>query len=374
MNGVVHVRPDSCEIWVGTQIQGRTQAVAAKLCDLPLEKVILHNQLLGGAFGRRLHVDGTEKAVRIARHVDGPVKVVYSREEDIQHDIYRPVYLDRLSASVSNGKIVGWHHRITGSSILAHWFPPAFQKGIDGDAVDGAVDTPYTFPNLRIEYVREEPPGVPTGFWRGVGPNNNIFAIESFLDELALKVGKDPVAFRREMLQDSPRARAVLDLAAEKSGWGQPLPKRTGRGVALQRSFESFMATVAEVEVNTAGEVRVKRIVSVVDTGTVVNPDTVVAQVEGGLIFGLTAVLYGEITIAKGRVQQHNFNDYRMLRIDEIPAIEVHLVRSDQPPGGIGEAGTNAAPPSVINAIFAATGIRLRRLPIDRAALAAKKS
>jgi isoquinoline 1-oxidoreductase subunit beta len=374
MNCVVHVRPDSCEIWVGTQIQGRTQAVAAKLCDLPLEKVILHNQLLGGAFGRRLHVDGIEKAVRIARHVDGPVKVVYSREEDIQQDIYRPVYLDRLSASVSNGKVVAWQHRITGSSILARWLPPAFQRGIDGDAVDGAVDTPYALPNLRIEYVREEPPAVPTGFWRGVGPNNNVFAIESFMDELALKVGKDPVAFRREMLQDSPRARAVLDLAAEKSGWGQPLPKRTGRGVALQRSFASFLATVAEVEVDTAGEVRVKRIVCVVDTGTIVNPDTVVAQLEGGLIFGLTAALYGEITIAKGRVQQHNFNDYRMLRIDETPAIEVHLVPSDQSPGGIGEAGTNAAPPSVSNAIFAATGIRLRRLPIDRPALAAKRS
>jgi isoquinoline 1-oxidoreductase beta subunit len=374
MNCVVHVRPDSCEIWVGTQIQGRTQAVAAKICGLPLEKVILHNQLLGGGFGRRLDVDVTEKAVRIAQHVDGPVKVVYSREEDIQHDFYRPVYLDRLSASIANKKIVAWQHRITGSSILARWAPPAFQKGIDGDAVDAAVDTPYAIPNQRIEYVREEPPAVPTGFWRGVGPNNNVFAIESFMDELALKAGKDPVAFRREMLQDTPRARTVLDLAAEKSGWGQPLPKRTGRGVALQPSFQTFIATVAEVEVDTAGEVRVKRIVCVVDTGTVVNPDTVVAQLEGGLIFGLTAALYGEITIAKGRVQQHNFNDYRMLRIDETPVIEVHLVPSDEPPGGIGEAGTNAAPPSVTNAIFAATGVRLRRLPLDRAALAAKKS
>jgi len=372
INCTVHVRSDGCEIWVGTQVNGRTQAIAAKICGLPLEKVIVHNHLLGGGFGRRLEVDGTEKAVRIAQHVEGPVKVVWSREEDIQHDLYRPVYLDRLSASLSDGKIVAWQHRVTGSSILARWLPPAFQKGIDGDAVDSAVDVPYAIPNLRIEYVRDEPPAVPTGFWRGVGPNNNVFAIESFIDELALRVSKDPVAFRREMLQGAPRLLAVLNLAAEKSGWGQPLPKRSGRGVAVQTSFASYIATVAEVEVDAAGEVRVKRIVCAVDSGTAVNPDTVVAQLEGGLIFGLTAALYGEITIAKGRVEQHNFNDYRMVRIDEVPAIEVHLAPSDESPGGIGETGTTAAPPAVSNAIFAATGVRLRRLPIDRALLASR--
>ena len=372
INCTVHVRPDGCEIWVGTQILGRTQAVAAKICGLPFEKVIVHNHLLGGGFGRKLEVDGTEKAVRIAQHVDGAVKVVWSREEDIQHDIYRPVYLDRLSASLADGRIVGWQHRVTGSSILARWLPPAFQKGIDGDAVDSAVDVPYAIPNLRIEYVRDEPPAVPTGFWRGVGPNNNVFAIESFIDELALKVNKDPVVFRREMLQGTPRLLAVLNLAAERSGWGQALPKRSGRGVGVQVAFGSYIATVAEVQVDEAGEVHVKRIVTAVDTGTVINPDTVVAQLEGGLIFGLTAALYGEITIAKGRVEQHNFNDYRMVRIDETPTIEVHLVPSDESPGGIGEAGATAAPPSIGNAIFAATGVRLRRLPIDRAALASR--
>jgi isoquinoline 1-oxidoreductase beta subunit len=377
MNCTVHVRPDGCEIWVGTQVAARTQAIAAKVCNLPLDKVIVHNHLLGGGFGRRLEVDGTEKAVRVAQHVDGPVKVIWSREEDIQHDIYRPLYYDRLAASVSDGRINGWHHRITGSAVIARWLPPAFQKGIDIDAVDSAVDIPYDIPNLRIEYVRDEPPGVPTGFWRGVGPDNNVFAIESFIDELAAASHKDPVAFRRNLLQGKPRLQTVLDLAAGKAGWGSPLPQRpgqrSGRGIAAQIAFASFIATVAEVEVGSDGEVRVRRIVCCVDTGIVVNPDTVIAQVQGGLIFGLTAALYGSITIGKGRVQQTNFNDYRMLRIDQAPAIEVHLLPSEAPPGGIGETGTAAAPPAVGNAIYAATGIRLRQLPIDRDILAGRR-
>jgi isoquinoline 1-oxidoreductase beta subunit len=221
--------------------------------------------------------------------------------------------------------------------------------------------------------VRDEPPAVPTGFWRGVGPNNNVFAIESFMDELAKKSNKDPVAFRRDMLGNAPRFKAALELAASKAGWGTPLPARTGRGIALQGAFGSFIATVAEAEVDTNGEVHVRRVVSAVDTGIVVNPDTVVAQLQGGLIFGLTAALYGEITIARGRVQQSNFNDYRMLRINEIPQIEVHLIKSGEAPGGIGETGTTAAPPALGNALFAATGIRLRRLPIDPDVLSGKK-
>jgi isoquinoline 1-oxidoreductase beta subunit len=300
--------------------------------------------------------------------------VVWSREEDIQHDIYRPVYRDVLSASLANGRIAGWTHRITGSSILARWFPPAFQKGIDGDAIDSAADMPYDIPNLRVEYTRDEPPAVPTGFWRGVGPNNNVFAIESFIDELAKKAGKDPVAFRRDMLGKSPRLRAAVDLAASKAGWGSALPARRGRGIAAQVAFGSFIATVIEVEVDDHGEVSLKRVVSAVDTGIVVNPDTVVAQLQGGLIFGLTAALYGEITIDKGRVQQSNFHNYRMLRIDQVPNIEVHLIQSGEAPGGIGETGTTAAPPALGNAIYAATGVRLRRLPIDRVALAMGKS
>jgi isoquinoline 1-oxidoreductase beta subunit len=373
MNCTAHVTPTSCEVWVGIQVLSRAQAVAAKVTGLPLDKVTVHNQLIGGGFGRRLETDFVEKAVLIAKQVDGPVKVVWTREEDIQHDIYRPVYLDRLSASMANGRITAWKHRITGSSIIARWLPPAFQKGIDIDAIDCAADTPYDISNLRVEYVRDEPPAVPTGFWRGVGPNNNVFAIESFMDELARKVNKDPVAFRRDLLDKTPRLRAALELAADKAGWGSPLPPRTGRGVAVQAAFGSFIATVAQAQVDEHGEVRVQRLVSAVDTGIVVNPDTVIAQLQGGLTFGLTAALYGNIDIDKGRVRQSNFHDYRMLRINEMPQIEVHLIKSGEAPGGIGETGTTAAPPALANALFAATGIRLRRLPIDRDVLSGRK-
>ena len=223
-----------------------------------------------------------------------------------------------------------------------------------------------------MQYVRAEPPAVPTGFWRGVGPNNNVFAIECFMDELARKAGKDPVDFRRGMLDKNPRLKAALDLVAEKSGWGQPLPARAGRGVCVQPSFGSFIATVVEAEVDEKGEVHLRRVTSAVDTGIAVNPDTIAAQLQGGLIFGLTAALYGEITIDKGRVQQSNFNDYRMLRIDQVPNIEVHVIKSGEDPGGIGETGATAGPPALRNAIYAATGVALRRLPIDRRALAVK--
>jgi isoquinoline 1-oxidoreductase beta subunit len=371
LNATVHVKPDSCDIWTGTQILTRVQSEAAKAAGLPLDKVIVNNHLIGGGFGRRLEPDMVVAAVRVAKQVDGPVKVVWTREEDIQHDIYRPVYRDTIAASLSDGKIVGWKYRVAGSAILARWLPPAFQKGIDIDAIDSAVDMPYDIPNFHVEYVQAEPPAVPTGFWRGVGPNNNVFAIESFMDELARKAGKDPVDFRRGMLGKNPRLLAALNLVAEKANWGQPLPARVGRGVSVQPSFGSFIATVVEAEIDEQGEVHLRRVVSAVDTGIAVNPDTIVAQLEGGLIFGLTAALYGEITIDKGRVQQSNFHDYRMLRIDQVPKIEVHLIKSGEPPGGIGETGVTAGPPALRNAIYAATGVALRRLPIDRALISA---
>jgi isoquinoline 1-oxidoreductase subunit beta len=373
LNCTVQFKPDGCEIWTGTQIMARVQSEAAKAAGLPVEKVTVNNHLIGGGFGRRLEPDMVVVAVRIAKQVDGPLKVVWTREEDIQHDIYRPVYRDTISATLSGGKIVGWKYRVAGSAIVARWLPPAFQNGIDFDAVDSAVDMPYDIPNFLVEYMRAEPRAVPTGWWRGVGANNNVFAIECFMDELARKAGNDPIAFRRDMLGNAPRLQAALDLVAEKSNWGQTLPPRVGRGVCVQPSFGSFIATVVEAEVDDQGEVRLRRITSAVDTGIAVNPDTIAAQLQGGLIFGLTAALWGEVTIEKGRVQQSNFNNYRMLRIDEVPQIDVHVIKSGESPGGIGETGATAGPPALRNAIYAATGVALRRLPIDRDLLAVRK-
>jgi isoquinoline 1-oxidoreductase beta subunit len=374
MNCTVRLTPGACEIWTGTQVMTRVQATAAKVAGVPIDKVTVHNHLLGGGFGRRLEADMVDSAVRVAKEIDAPVKVIWTREEDIQHDIYRPAYRDTISASLQNGKIVAWKYKVSGSSVMARWFPPGFQNGVDIDAVDSAVDMPYDIPNRQVAYVRAEPPAVPTGFWRGVGPNNNVFATECFMDELARKANMDPVEFRRAMLGNNPRLKAALDLAAEKSGWGQPLPPRAGRGVSVQPSFASFIATVVEAEVDSNGEVHLRRVTSAVDTGIAVNPDTIMAQLEGGLIFGLTAALWGEVTIDKGRVLQSNFNDYRMLRIDEVPNIEVHVIKSGEDPGGIGETGATAGPPALRNAIYAATGVALHRLPIDRAALAVNRA
>jgi isoquinoline 1-oxidoreductase beta subunit len=374
MNCTVHVRPDACEIWVGNQVITRVQGIAAKVTGLPPEKVTVHNHLIGGGFGRRLEVDYIAKAVRIAQKVDGPVKVIWTREEDIQQALYRPFYFDRFAASLSNGRITAWSHKIAGSSILARWAPPVFKNGLDGDAVDGAIDFPYDTPNLQVEYVQAEPPGVPTCFWRSVGPGHNIFVVESFVDELAHAAGQDPVAFRQAHLKNEPRLLACLNLAAEKAAWGGALPARVGRGVACQSVFGSYAAAIVEAGVDNEGEIAIRRVIAAVDCGTVVNPDSVEAQIQGGLIFGLTAALYNEITIAKGRVQQSNFNNYRMMRINEAPAIEVHLVRNGEAPGGIGEPGTSIAGPALTNALFAVTGIRLRSLPVDRKQLAPRKA
>jgi isoquinoline 1-oxidoreductase beta subunit len=370
VNCTVDVRKDGCEIWVGTQVIGRAQAIAAQVAGLPPEKVVVHNHLLGGGFGRRLEVDFIGRAVQIAKQVDGPVKIVWSREEDVQHDMYRPYFYDRLQAALdADGMPVGWSHRICGSSIIARWAPPAFKDGFDFDTVDGAIEPPYAFPNMRVEYVRHEPPGIPTAFWRSVGPSHNVFVVESFIDELAAAAKKDPVDYRRTLLGKSPRALAVLNLAAEKAGWGQALPKGSGRGVSVQNVFGSFMAQVAEVDVAKDGSVKVKRITCAVDCGVAINPDTIEAQVQSAIIYGLSAALYGEITLKDGRIEQSNFHDYQALRITEIPAIDVHIVQSSEAPGGMGEPGTSALPPAVTNAIFAATGVRLRKLPIDTSKL-----
>ena len=374
MNCTVHVQADGCEIWVGNQVLSRTQAIAAEVTGLPIEKVIVHNHLIGGGFGRRLEVDYIAKSVRIAQKVDGPVKVIWTREEDIQQALYRPFYFDRFAASLSNGKITAWSHKIAGSSVLARWAPSTFEDGLDADAVDGAIDFPYDTPNLHVQYVHAEPPGVQTCFWRSVGPGHNIFVIESFVDELAHAAKQDAVVFRRAHLAKEPRLLACLDLAAEKAGWGSALPARVGRGVACQSVFGSYVAAIVAAEVDANGEIAIRRVTAAVDCGTIVNPDSVEAQIQGGLIFGLTAALYNEITIAKGRVQQSNFNNYRMMRINEAPAIDVHLIRNGEAPGGIGEPGTSIAAPALANALFAATGVRFRSLPIDRKQLALGKA
>lgn len=366
MNCTVHFRGNECEIWIGTQAIARVQAMAAKAAGLPAEKVIVHNHLLGGGFGRRLEADGAVRAVEIAKQVDGPVKVVWTREEDIQHDLYRPYWFDRLTAGLDrDGKPIVWRHRFAGSSVISRWLPPAYANGLDPDSTEGAINLPYSFPNFHVEYVRVEPPGIPTGFWRSVGPSHNVFVTESFVDELAAAAKQDAAAFRRGLLEHNPRARTVLDLAAEKAGWGQPLPKGRGRGISLQNAFGSLLAQVAEVEVAKDGSVRVHRVTCAMDCGTVVNPNTVEAQLQGGIMYGVTAALYGEITLKNGRVEQTNFDTYQILRMNEAPAVEVHLVKSTEPPGGMGETGTSAIVPAIANAIFAATGKRLRKMPID---------
>ncbi|HEY0145607.1 MAG TPA: molybdopterin cofactor-binding domain-containing protein [Methylovirgula sp.] len=370
LNCTLHIRPDSAEIWLGTQVPVRAQKAVASVAGLPQDKVTVYNQLMGGAFGRRLDIDSVEVAASIAKHVSYPVKLVWTREEDLRHDYYRPYYYDRVAAGLdANGKLVGRTHRVTGPSILARWAPPAFKNGLDDDAVLCAAETPYEIPNEYVDYVRDEPRAMNTSWWRGVGPTHNLFVVESFIDELAHAAKQDPVEFRRGMLKKNPRALAVLNLAAEKSGWGSPLSRGTGRGVELQFAFGSYLCCVLEVEVTPPGEISVRRAVVAIDCGMTVNPDTVQAQIQGGLILGLGTAMYNEITLTGGAIDQSNFHDYRAMRINEAPKIEVYQIRNGEKPGGIGETGTAAAAPALGNAIFAATGKRLRRLPFGRGQL-----
>jgi isoquinoline 1-oxidoreductase beta subunit len=370
MNCTVHVRPDACEVWVGTQVAVRAQQTAADVTGLPLEKVTLHNLQIGGGFGRRLDADGVTLAVRVARQVEGPVKVTWSREEDIRHDNFRYINHSRVRIGLDReGKAVSWNHRVVAPAVMARWLPAFFQNGVDYDAVGGA-ESPYDIANVRVDFVRNEaPPGFLSGNWRGVGGTRNAVPVESAIDEVAHASGADPVAYRRALLGKSPRLRAALDLAASQAGWGAPLPARSGRGVALLHDFGSYCALIAELSVGDDGRVRVSRFVCALDCGEVVNPDTVKAQVEGGVIFGLSAALYGKITVVNGRVVESNFDSQPVVRMNETPRIDVHLIESHEAPGGVGEVGTCPVAPAMLNAIFAATGTRLRDLPIDRALL-----
>lgn len=365
MNCTVHLTKDACDIWVGTQVPGLTQSAAMQLTGLEREQVRIHNHLLGGGFGRRLEFDGTVRAVQIARHVSGPVQVIWTREEDIQQDMYRPYYYDRIGAGVdTQGKPVGWQHRIVGSSIVARYSPPWIKDGIDPDAVESSANHVYDVGAIHVDWVRQEPPGIRTSWWRGVGVTRGTFVVESFIDELAAASKQDPLAYRLALLEKSPRARAVLRIAAESAGWGTPLPAGQGRGIALCTGFGTFIAQVVQVTIGKDGAVQPAHVWCAVDCGIQVNPDTIRAQMESGIVFGLSAALYGEITLKDGRVEQTNFGDYRVLRINEVPRIDVHLVKSVEAPGGIGEPGTSCVLPAFTNAIFAASGKRVRKLPV----------
>jgi isoquinoline 1-oxidoreductase beta subunit len=346
MNCTAHVRKDGCDVWVPTQAQTGAQAAAAEVSGLPRSVVRIHTTYLGGGFGRRLQQDFVTEAVELSKALGVPVQVLWSREDDMQHDFYRPANAVRLRAVLDGrGLPSAWWQRLAGPRRAL-----------------GGVDVPYAIPNLRIEQV-EEDPGVPTGAWRSVGASQNAFPVECFIDELAHAAGQDPLAFRLQLLANAPRHRAALELAAQKAGWGGRLPDGRGRGLAVYHSFAGWVAHVAEVSV-VKGEIRVHRVVSAVDCGIAVNPEGVRAQTESSITLGLTAALKGPITLKDGRIAQGNFNDYPLLRIDEMPKVEVHLVPSREPPGGVGEPGLPPIAPAVANAVFAATGKRLRRLPL----------
>jgi isoquinoline 1-oxidoreductase beta subunit len=365
MNCTVHVKGDgTAEIWTGSQVPARARDDAAKALGLAPEKVTLHNHLIGGGFGRRLYTDYVVQAAAIARQVKGPVKLVWSREEDIQHCLFRGLYAHSVSASLdAGGKPVAFSHKIAGPSNLAAFAPGWLKDGLDIDNVEGSDIFSYDIPNMRSEYTQEDGP-VPTAFWRGVGPTRNMTVLESFMDELALRAGQDPLAYRLSLLSKEPRAANVLKIAAQKAGWGEKLPARSGRGIALMRAWGTYLAQVVDVSVNDDGEVAVKRVICAVDCGQVVNPDTVAAQIQSGINYGLTAGLFGAITVKDGRVEQSNFHDYRILRMSEAPKIEVEIVKSGEAPGGIGEPGTAGVGAALTNAVFAATGVRVREMPL----------
>ena len=355
LNCVVDMRGDSCEIWTGTQMQTGDRNAAARILGLKPEQVKLHTTYLGGGFGRRANPasDFVTEAAQIAKIIRKPIKLIWTREDDTKGGYYRPMWYDRIAAGLDeSGSLIAWKHTIVGQSILAGTpFEGMIKDGLDTTSVEGAHDIPYAIPNLLVD-LHSPKIGVPVLWWRSVGHSHTAFVVESFIDEAAQAAGKDPFEFRRAPLAHHPRHKAVLELAAGKAGWGTSLPGGQARGIAVHESFGSFVAQVAEVSVGPSGEIKVHRVVCAIDCGRVVNPDTVAAQMESGIVFGLTAALYGEITFKNGRVEQSNFNDYEMLRLNEMPKVEVVIIPSEEALGGVGEPGVPPIAPAVANAIF----------------------
>ncbi|MGQ9920870.1 MAG: xanthine dehydrogenase family protein molybdopterin-binding subunit [Desulfobacca sp.] len=365
MNCLADVRPDFCEVWAPLQNQTAALETVQEFTGLPADRIIIHTTFLGGGFGRRLEVDYVAEAVRLSQAAGQPVKLVWTREEDFRSDFFRPMTASRLRASLAaSGRLTAWDHTIAAPSILARLYPAGLKKGYDPNTVDGILPFPYACPHFRLTAVRTDTP-IPVGFWRSVGHSHNAFTVECFLDELAHMARQDPLAFRLAHLPPASRAARLLTLAAEKAGWGTPLPPGWGRGLAQHFSFGSYVAQVAEVTVDQdTGRIQVQRVVCALDCGQVVNPDTVVAQMEGGILFGLSAALHEEVHFVNGGVATKNFHDYRLLTLPETPAIEVYPAPNGAPPGGVGEPGVPPIAPAVANAVFAASGQRLRRLPL----------
>jgi isoquinoline 1-oxidoreductase beta subunit len=365
MNCTAHVRSDSCDVWVPTQFQTTSEATAARITGLKPEQIHVHTTYLGGGFGRRAEQDFVVEAVETSKAMGVPVQITFSREDDMQHDMYRPASYCRFSAGLdAEGWPVAWNARIASPSIMTRFFGPgAVKNGLDESSVEGVSDIAYAIPNILVDYQMTEP-GIPVGFWRSVGASQNGFFSESFVDEVAAATGKDPYQFRRKLLAKAPRHLGVLELAATKAEWGKPLPTGRFRGIAMVKAFDTHVAEVAEIAVAKDGVVQVHRVVCAVDCGRVINPATVEAQMQSGIAYGLTAALKGGITIDRGRVQQSNFSDYDLLRMNEMPQVEVHIIASEESPTGCGEPGVPPVAPAVCNAIFAATGRRIRSLPI----------
>lgn len=372
INTTIHVRADACDVWVSTQVPKDARIVTSEIVGLPPDKINIHTHLIGGGFGRRLAVDTIQQAAHFGKLVDYPIKIIWTREQDIMHDRYRPAYHDNVVATLdrNTGLPLAFHHKTTCSSVLPYFNRKPWPEGkLDTDAVSGTVDLPYDIPSAKWEWLRHDGP-VALNWWRGVGDTHNVFVVESFIDELAVASGTDAIAYRRKLVDHNPRAKALLDKVEEASDWRTPLMPGFGRGVSLHQSFGSFAALVVEVGVDEHGSVTLRRLTAAVDCGVAVNPDSVVAQIEGGVLFGLSAALYNGITFKNGIVQQSNFNDYRQIRMNEVPPFEVFVMKSDEDPGGMGEVGTASSTPALTNAIYAATGVRLRSTPIDRQLLA----